>query len=102
MCCSAITWFLEMVCVFTLLVLFEAQFPFLELIVFAGYGGAVSMYFGLFSGLQLLEVALSQMNIADNAFSHCFVNVRPQFGCRFRSRAVAGATCPKPQAPVML
>ncbi len=51
-----------------------------HLILFAGYGGAVSIYFGLFSGLQLLEMTHSQMNLDDNAFTHCVVNVRPALG----------------------
>jgi hypothetical protein len=46
----------------------------------AGYGGALSTYFGLSSGLQLLKVENFQLLLLENAFVHCFVNVDPSVG----------------------
>ena len=46
----------------------------------AGYGGALSTYFGLSSGLQLLKVENFQLLLLDNTFVHCFVNVDPSVG----------------------
>jgi len=39
----------------------------------AGYGGALSVYFGFFAGLQLLDVSYFSLALHRNAFSSCTV-----------------------------
>jgi hypothetical protein len=45
-----------------------------------GYGGAVSVYFGLFAGLRQLDVSFFNLALHDNVFTGCEVNVSPILG----------------------
>ena len=45
-----------------------------------GYGGAVSVYYGLSAGLRRLDVSFFNMVFQENAFTGCEVNVSPSFG----------------------
>jgi hypothetical protein len=45
-----------------------------------GYGGAVSVYFGLSAGLRQLDVSFFNMVLHDNVFTGCEVNVSPILG----------------------
>jgi hypothetical protein len=45
-----------------------------------GYGGAVSVYFGLSSGLQLLYVSFFNLHLQSNVFTNCVVTVSSSRG----------------------
>jgi hypothetical protein len=46
----------------------------------AGYGGALSIHFGMFTGLQHLGVDFFKLLLLENVFAHCSVEVRPSVG----------------------
>ena len=45
-----------------------------------GYGGAVSVYFGLSAGLRQLDVSFFNLALHNNVFTGCEVSVSPDFG----------------------
>ena len=46
----------------------------------AGYGGALSVYFGLSAGLRLLSVSFFRIALQNNAFTSCVVSVDAEGG----------------------
>ena len=46
----------------------------------AGYGGAVSLYFGLSSSLQQLDVSSVKAELVDNGFEGCAARVSTEYG----------------------
>jgi hypothetical protein len=54
--------------------------PTANVIVGNGYGGAISIYFGLSAGLRRLDVSFFNMVLQDNMFTGCEVNLSPILG----------------------
>jgi hypothetical protein len=54
-----------------------------------GYGGAISVYFGLSVGLQLLDVSFFNLVLQSNVFTNCLVSSNPSFGGNVYGGAVS-------------
>ena len=55
----------------------------------AGYGGAISVYFGLSAGLQLLDVSFFNLVLQSNVFTNCVVSSSPNLGGNVYGGAVS-------------
>jgi hypothetical protein len=59
---------------------FGCLFLLLRLDRCAGYGGALSVYFGLSAGLRLLSVSFFRIALQNNAFASCVVSIDAEGG----------------------
>ena len=66
-----------------------ALFYFGVLNLCAGYGGAISVYFGLSAGLQLLDVSFFNLVLQSNVFTNCVVSSSPNLGGNVYGGAVS-------------